>query len=62
MGEAAIDWDALQGWAMVAGLMLAGVALVWWRRWRRDPKAFRESFRRLPTDWRGPPPTLPPRR
>lgn len=62
MGEAVIDWGALQGWAMVSGLLLAVVALVWWRRWRRDPKGFRDSFRRLPHDWRGPSPPLPPRR
>lgn len=62
MAAGSIDWGALEGWALVAGLMLALVALVWWRQWRRDPQGFRERFRRLPHDWRGPSPPLPPRR
>lgn len=57
-----IDYDALAGWAITAGLMLGLVAVVWWRRWRRAPQDFKDSFRRMPADWRSPPPTLPPRR
>lgn len=36
-----IDWDALMGWAMTAVPMLLLVGIVWYRRWRRDPAAFR---------------------
>jgi hypothetical protein len=49
-----IDWDAAQGWAITAVLMLALVGVVWWLRWRRDPLAFREGWMRVPSDWRQP--------
>lgn len=39
-----LDWDALMGWAMTAIPMLLLVGIVWYRRWRRDPKAFRERL------------------
>ena len=32
------------GWAMTAIPMLLLVGIVWYRRWRRDPKAFRERL------------------
>lgn len=54
MEAQAIDWGALEGWAMTAALLACVVAAVWYRRWRRDPKAFRESWSRLPSDWRQP--------
>lgn len=41
-----IDWDALIGWSMTAVPLLLLVAIVWYRRWRRDPAAFREQLGR----------------
>lgn len=39
-----LDWDALMGWALTAVPMLLLVGIVWYRRWRRDPKAFMERL------------------
>ncbi|WPB86364.1 hypothetical protein [Sediminicoccus rosea] len=41
---ARLDWDALIGWAMTAVPMLLFVGIIWYRRWRRDPKAFLERL------------------
>jgi hypothetical protein len=41
---ARLDWDALIGWAMTAVPMLLLVGIVWYRRWRRDPRAFMERL------------------
>ena len=41
---ARLDWDALIGWAMTALPMLLLVGIVWYRRWRRDPRAFMERL------------------
>ena len=41
-----VDWDALIGWAMTAVSMLLLVGIVWYRRWRRDPAAFRDRLGR----------------
>lgn len=35
---------------MTAVLLIAVVGLVWFIRWRRDPKGFAESWRRGPTN------------
>lgn len=39
-----LDWDALIGWAMTAVPMLLLVGIIWYRRWRRDPKAFAQRL------------------
>lgn len=44
MAGSGFDIDALIGWALTALLMLIVVAIVWYRRWRRDPVAFRKRL------------------
>jgi hypothetical protein len=39
-----LDWGALIGWAMTAVPMLLLVGIMWFRRWRRDPRAFMERL------------------
>ncbi|MCA0320772.1 MAG: hypothetical protein LCH88_22190 [Proteobacteria bacterium] len=46
----AIDWDAFGGWAMTAALLIAVIGVVWFVRWRRDPKGFAETWRRGPAN------------
>jgi hypothetical protein len=39
-----LDLDALIGWALTAIPMLLLVGVIWYRRWRRDPAAFRKRL------------------
>jgi len=44
MTTSSLDLDALVGWALTAVLLLSIVAIAWYRRWRRDPAAFRDRL------------------
>ena len=41
-------WEMFFFVAMVVGAVVAVVAIVWLVRWRRNPEAFRQSWKRTP--------------